>query len=208
MQPGWNMGNTYDASSDQVFLPKSSAITDRTLTLDSNGTDFQGLRHAGRELVRGADYTVTGDRLTLTAAALTRLAGDRAYGVDATLEALFSRGVPWRIDVITYDTPVLSDTAGTTSAFSVPTQFRGDSLATMEAGYDHGSNAGPADWTPFQQYDTSFSAYTADAIKLTPEFFNAVRDGSRITLTFHFWSGATVTYHVTRAGTAVTGTNA
>jgi endoglucanase len=133
------------ASSDQVFLPKSSAITDRTLTLDSNGTDFQGLRHAGRELVRGADYTVTGDRLTLTAAALTRLAGDRAYGVDATLEATFSRGVPWRIDVITYDTPVLSDAAASTAAFSVPTRFRGDVLATMEARYDDGSNAGPAD---------------------------------------------------------------
>ncbi|MFF0160610.1 cellulase family glycosylhydrolase [Streptomyces sp. NPDC005263] len=193
------------ASSDQVFLSKSSAITSQTLTLNSNGTNFQGLWHAGRELAEGTDYTVSGDRLTLTAAALTRLAGERAYGVNATLEARFSRGVPWRIDVITYDTPVLSDADGSTGAFAVPTRFRGDVLATMEARYEDGSNAGPADWTPYQQWDTAFSAYTGDAIKLTPEFFNAVKDGSRVTLTFHFWSGATVTYQVTKSGTSVTG---
>nr|WP_267891250.1 X2-like carbohydrate binding domain-containing protein [Streptomyces dysideae] len=86
-----------------VFLPKSSAITSQTLTLNPNGTDFQGLRHGSRNLAQGRDHTVSGKRLTLTAAALTALAGDRAYGVNATPEARFSRGVPWRIDVITYD---------------------------------------------------------------------------------------------------------
>ncbi|MFF3849827.1 cellulase family glycosylhydrolase [Streptomyces sp. NPDC002328] len=196
------------ASSDLLFLPKSGAVPSRTLTLNPNGTDFQGLRHGTRNLVRGRDYTVTGNQLTLTAAALTELAGDRAYGVNSTIEARFSRGVPWRIDVITADTPVLSNTTGNTNAFAIPTQFRGDMLATMEARYDDGSNAGPASWTPFQEWDVAFSAYTSDAIKLTPKFFDAVRDGSRITLTFHFWSGSTVTYHVTRSGTTVTGTPA
>ncbi|MGW3562584.1 cellulase family glycosylhydrolase [Streptomyces sp. NPDC000941] len=194
------------ASSDTVFLPKSGAITGQTLTLNPNGTDFQGLRQGNRDLVKGEDYTVSGDRLTLTAAALSRLAGDRAYGVNATLEARFSRGVPWRIDVITYDPPVLSNATGSTGSYAIPTQFRGDMLATMEARYDDGSNAGPADWTPYQQWDAAFSAYTGDSIKLTPDFFNAVKDGSRVTLTFDFWSGASVTYHVTKTGTSVTGT--
>ena len=75
-------------------------------------------------LLKGRDYTVSGDQLTLTAATLTKLAGDRTYGVDATLEARFSRGVPWRIDVITYDTPVLSDASGSTSGLTIPTRFR------------------------------------------------------------------------------------
>ncbi|MFG2127113.1 cellulase family glycosylhydrolase [Streptomyces sp. NPDC048751] len=196
------------ASSDLVFLPKSSPVTSRTLTLNTNGTDFQGLRHGNRNLVNGKDYTVSGSSLTLTAAALTELAGNRTYGVNATLEARFSRGVPWRIDVITYDAPVLSTASGSTSGLTIPTQFRGDMLATMEAKYDDGSNAGPASWTSFQQWDTAFSAYTGDSIKLTAEFFNSLRDGSRVTLTFHFWSGATATYHVTKTGGAVTGTTA
>lgn len=196
------------ASSDLVFLPKSSPVTSRTLTLNTNGTDFQGLRHGNRNLVNGKDYTVSGSSLTLTAAALTELAGDRRYGVNATLEARFSRGVPWRIDVITYDAPVLSNASGSTSGLTIPTEFRGDMLATMEAKYDDGSNAGPASWTSFQQWDTAFSAYTGDSIKLTSEFFNSLKDGSRVTLTFHFWSGARATYHVTKTGSAVTGTTA
>ncbi|UUU19863.1 cellulase family glycosylhydrolase [Streptomyces sp. DSM 40750] len=196
------------ASSDMVFLPKSGALTSQDLTLNPNGTDFQGLRHGSRNLLRGRDYTVSGNRLTLTATALTELAGDRAYGVNATLEARFSRGVPWRIDVITYDRPVLSNASGNTGGLTIPTQFRGDMLATMEARYDDGSNAGPASWTSFQQWDTAFSAYTNDSIKLTAEFFTSLRDGSRVTLTFHFWSGATAVYHVTKSGNAVTGSPA
>lgn len=86
--------------------------------------------------------------------------------VKATLEARFSRGAPWRIDVISYDTPVLSDTYGTTDSYAIPTQFRGDQLATMEARYDDGSNAGPASWTRYQQWGAAFSACTSDAIRL------------------------------------------
>lgn len=194
------------ASSDLVFLPKSSDITSQSLTLNPNGTDFQGLWYGSRELAKGSDYTLSGNQLTLTAATLKQLAGDREYGVKATLQARFSRGVPWRIDVISYDTPVLSDADGSTSSFAIPTRFQGDMLATMEARYDDGSNAGPASWTPYQQWDTAFSAYTSDAIKLTPDFFNSLKEDSRVTLTFHFWSGATVTYHVTKTGTSVTGT--
>jgi endoglucanase len=191
-----------------VFVPKSGAVTSHELTLNLNGTDFQGLRHGSRPLLRGRDYTVSGDRLTLTAAALTALVGDRPHGVNATLEARFSRGVPWRIDVISHERPVLSSASGNTGGLSVPTQFRGDMLATMEAKYDDGGNAGPADWTSYQQWDTAFSAYTGDAIKLTAEFFTSLRDNARVTLTFHFWSGAKVTYHVTKSGSTVTGSPA
>ena len=110
--------------------------------------------------------------------------------------------------MITYDRPIPSNASGSTSGLSVPTRFRGDMLATMEAKYDDGSNAGPASRTSYQQWDTAFSAYTDDSIKLTAEFSNSLRDGSRVTLTFHFWSGATTTYYVTKSGSAVTGSPA
>lgn len=193
------------ASTDQVFLPKSAPIQDRTLTLNLNGTAFQGLSQGGHELTAGRDYTVNGTQLTLTRTALTQLAGSRSYGLNATLQARFSQGTPWRIDILTYDTPLLSDTSGSTAGLSIPTQFRGDQLATMESRYADGTNAGPADWTSYQQWDTAFSAYTSDAIKLTAAYFDSLRNGDSVTLTFHFWSGATVTYHVTRSGNSVTG---
>ncbi|NEA98772.1 cellulase family glycosylhydrolase [Streptomyces sp. SID13726] len=194
------------ASSDQVFLPRSSPITSRTLTLNTNTTDFQGLRQGNRNLVKGRDWTVSGDQLTLTATALTELAGDRAYGLNSTIEARFSRGVPWRIDIVTYDAPLLSDASGDSTGLTIPTRFRGDQLATMEAKYDDGGNAGPADWTSYQQWDSAFTAYTGDSIKLTPDFVNSLRSDARVTLTFHFWSGGSATYHVTKSGGTVTGT--
>lgn len=195
------------ASSDQVFVPKSQPITDHTLTLERNGTAFRGLWHGDTRLLVGRDYTVSGDRLTLTKSALTRLVGDRTYGVNASLQARFSAGAPWPIDVITHDLPVQSDTTGTTDSFAIPTQFRGDVLATMQARYADGSNAGTATWTPYQEFhQTFYPLYADDTLVLTPAFLNALTDNAPVTLTFDFWSGAAVTYHVTRTGTTVTGT--
>ncbi|WDZ88157.1 cellulase family glycosylhydrolase [Micromonospora cathayae] len=195
------------ASSDQVYNAKASAISSKTLTLNLNGTSFVSLKQGGTDLVRGTDYTVSGDQLTLTAAALTRLTGNRAYGVNSTLHAHFSAGVPWRIDIISYDTPVLSNATGTTAAFNVPTQFRGDQLATMEAKYADGSNAGPHNWTSYKEFDVTFAPnYASNTITLKPEFFAEVNEGAPVTLTFHFWSGAKLTYKVTKTGGNVTGT--
>jgi endoglucanase len=197
------------ASSDMVFLPKSGAITSKTLTLNLNGTTFQGLRQGNTDLSQGTDYTVSGDQLTLTASALTRLAGSRAFGVNATVQARFSQGVPWSINVITYDPPVLSNATGTISALTVATQFRGDVLATMEAKYADGSNAGQVNWTSYQEFSAAFMPdYPAGTITLKSDFLNALRDGAQVTLTFHFWSGTLVTYHVTKSGSSVTGTTA
>ncbi|GAA4671531.1 cellulase family glycosylhydrolase [Phytohabitans rumicis] len=193
------------ASSDQVYVPRTGTITSKTLTLNLNGTSFQGLRQGSTNLANGTDYTVSGNTLTLTASALTRLVGNRAYGVNATIEARFSTGVPWQINVITSDPPTQAGATGTTSSFAIPTQFRGDQLATMEAKYADGTPAGPANWTPYKEFWQHFQPdYNANTILLKTEFFNEVNDG-RVTLTFHFWSGAQVTYYITKSGTAVTG---
>ncbi|NKE61842.1 cellulase family glycosylhydrolase [Lentzea sp. PSKA42] len=194
------------AFTDQVFSAKSSAITAKTITLNLNGTSFQGLWHGDTALVSGRDYTVAGDRLTLTAQALTRLSGSRQYGTNAVLTARFSRGVPWKLHVITYDQPVLSNASGTTASFAIPTTFRGDLLATMEAKYADGTNAGPNDWTSFKEYDRTFAPdYSSGTTLLRPDFLNAVRDNARVTLTFHYWSGTKVTYYITKSGNTVTG---
>ncbi|MFJ3307221.1 cellulase family glycosylhydrolase [Streptomyces sp. NPDC086549] len=195
------------AASDSVFVPKSGPVKDRTLTLNLNGATFTALKQGSTKLVSGRDYALSGNRLTLKAAALTRLVGNRAYGVNATLQATFSRGVAWPIRVITYDTPAQSGTTATTGSFRIPTQFRGDVLATMEATYADGGNAGPTNWTPYQQFNTAFAPdYAKKAIRLTPAFLDAVKDNARVKLTFHFWSGVTTTYYVTKSGSTVTGT--
>lgn len=195
------------ASFDKVFVPKSSPVTAKPLTLNLNGTSFRGVWQGETRLLPERDYTVSGTTLTFTAKALTRLVGNRAYGVNSTIQARFTRGVPWNIDIVTNDVPVLSDATGTTESFTVPTQYRGNDLATMHATYADGGNAGPTDWTPYQEFNKAFSPdYANGTIILTPEFLKTLRDGEPATLVFHFYSGAKVTYHVTRSGSSVTGT--
>ncbi|MFY1633300.1 cellulase family glycosylhydrolase [Solwaraspora sp. WMMB335] len=195
------------AASDMIFVPRTGSITAKTLALNLNGLSFTGLSQGSTNLVQGTDYTISGSQLTLTTSAVTRLVGNRAYGVNATLQARFSAGVPWRINIISYDTPVLQNATGSTSSFNIPTTFRGDQLATMEARYADGSNAGPHNWTSYKEFDVTFRPnYDAGTITLTSDFFAEVNDGQQVTLTFHFWSGATVTYRVTRSGSSVTGT--
>ncbi|MFE2756030.1 cellulase family glycosylhydrolase [Actinosynnema sp. NPDC059335] len=193
------------ASSDRVHVPGTGAITAESLTLNLNGTAFRGLRHNGADLVQGTDYTLSGTTVTFTPAALTRLVGNRAHGVNATVEARFSQGVPWSIDIITSDPPTQAAATGTTASFAVPTLFRGDQLATMEAVYADGSPAGPANWTPFKEFWQHFQPdYATGRLILKPEFFAEVADGV-VTLTFHFWSGARTTYRITKTGDQVTG---
>lgn len=195
------------ASFDKVYVPKSSAITAKSLTLNLNGTTFRGVWQGGTKLAAGRDYTVSGNRLTLTAKALTRLVGNRTYGVNSTLQARFTGGLPWQIDIVTQDTPVLTDATGTNASFTVPTQYRGDDLATMHSTYADGTNAGPLDWNPYQEFNKAFSPdYANGGIILTPEFLTSLREGTTAKLIFHFYSGVTATYHVTKSGGSVTGT--
>ncbi|WP_324606651.1 cellulase family glycosylhydrolase [Kitasatospora azatica] len=195
------------ASTDNLFVPKSGTIPAQTITLNRNGEWFTGLWQGDRPLIPYLDYTVNGDQLTLTSRALTRLAGDRAYGVNSTLRITYSQGLPWQLHVISSDKPVVSDATGTTTGLNIPTQFHGDQLATMEAKYADGTNAGSASWTAFQAFNSAFAPdYAGNALVLKPDFLNALKDGTPATLTFHFWSGATVSYQVTKSGTTVTGT--
>ncbi|MEY9966903.1 endoglucanase [Streptacidiphilus sp. MAP12-16] len=207
IKAGWTT-RSGTASSDQVFVPKSGPVTARTLVLNPNGRTFRGLFPGRTALVRGRDYTLSGNRLTLTPALLARLTAHHGYGVAATLSAQFSAGAPWPISVVSSATPVLSGANGNTSGLTIPAQFRGDVLATVEARYADGSNAGPNSWTPFQGFDSDFVPdYTHNTLILTPDFFKGIRQGAQVTLTVRFWSGAAVTYHLTARGTSVTGTS-
>ncbi|WP_457030707.1 cellulase family glycosylhydrolase [Kitasatospora sp. P5_F3] len=194
------------ASFDKVFVPKAGPVTAKSLTLNLNGTGFRGVWQGNTKLAAGRDYTVSGTQLTFTAKALTRLVGNRAYGVNATLQAKFTSGLPWNIDIVTNDAPSVSAATGTTDAFAVPTQYKGNELATIHATYADGTNAGPTSWTPYQEFNQAFSPdYPNSTIILTPAFLTSLREGEAATVVFHFYSGNTATYHVTKTGTTVTG---
>nr|WP_284039804.1 hypothetical protein [Micromonospora sp. MSM11] len=109
------------------------------------------------------------------------------------------------MNLISYDRPIQAAATGTTGSFAIPTQFRGDQLATMEAKYADGSPAGPSNWTSYKEFWTNFQPdYGANSILMKPEFFAEVDNGP-VTLTFHFWSGTQITYRLSKSGSSVTG---
>ncbi|WBP84754.1 cellulase family glycosylhydrolase [Kitasatospora cathayae] len=194
------------ASTDNVFLPASGPITAQTITLNPNGLWFTGLWQGDRPLIPFLDYTLDGDQLTLTADALTRLAGDRAHGVNANIQVRYSDGVPWQLNIRSYDKPTMANATGTLDELTIPSWFNGSLMANVQSTYADGTAAGPASWTTYQSFDNYRPDYTANTTTVKPDFLKSLKDGAPVTLTFRFWTGDTVTYTVTKSGNTVTGT--
>ncbi|WP_110930279.1 cellulase family glycosylhydrolase [Paenibacillus bouchesdurhonensis] len=199
-------GRSSTASSDLLHVKQGTAVKDTSVQLNLNGNTLISLSVNGTTLKSGTDYTLNGSTLTFKASQLSKLTTSGKLGVNATIVAKFNKGADWKFNVVLYNTPKLSSTTGTTSSFAIPTAFNGDQLATMEAVYVNGGNAGPHNWTSFKEFETTFSpAYSEGKIKLQQAFFNEVNDGT-ITLKFHFWSGEIVNYTIKKNGSTVTGT--
>ncbi|WP_028608918.1 cellulase family glycosylhydrolase [Paenibacillus harenae] len=214
----WNDPELYDlimaslksrsatAESDLIFVRKDAPAQDSVMPLNLNGNVLTSIKLGDYELMEGTDYALNGEDLTLKASFLANLTDSAELGEVAVLKAQFNKGTDWTFYVMYNDTPVLQNAEGTTANFAIPTAFNGDRLATMEAAYAEGGNAGPHNWTSFKEFARTFKpSYAANEITLTQSFFNEVNDGTVI-LKFHFWSGAIIEYTITKNGTNITGT--
>ncbi|MDQ6420128.1 cellulase family glycosylhydrolase [Paenibacillus sp. LHD-117] len=204
MKASWQ-GRSATAVSDLVFVKQGEPIADISVQLQPNGNKLTSLSINGKKLSRIFDYQIKGDVLTFKKSFLERVTKSGETGVRATVTADFNKGADWQFRIVAAGTPILHGASGTTDAFAIPTDFRGDQLATMEAVYADGSNAGPQNWTSFKEFSYTFQpSYDTGEILLKKNFFNEVKDGT-VTLKFHFWSGEIVHYTLTKSGSGVTG---
>lgn len=205
MKASWKTRSA-TAETDLIFVEKGTEVQDQYIQLNLNGNRLTKLSVNGKNLKRGSDYISSGNTLTIKASELTKLTSSGEYGVNAVITAEFNKGADWKFRVLVNGTPALQNAQGTTNDFAIPTTFNGDLLATMEAVYTDGSNAGPQNWTSYKEFEYTFSpSYDDGKITLKPNFFNEVNDGEVI-LKFHFWSGKVISYKITKSGTAITGT--
>ncbi|RKL68225.1 cellulase [Salipaludibacillus neizhouensis] len=203
MKASWTTRSS-TAESNLVHLKKGDEIKDISMQLNLNGNEMTSLSVDGRELVHGSDYEVKSDVLIFKKKVLARLTNFDNLGVDATVTAHFDKGADWNFHLTTYDTPALQSAEGTANEFVIPTLFNGDTLATMEAVYGTGENAGPQNWTSFKEFAYTFKpSYDTNQIILSQNFFNEIRDGEEVILTFHFWSGEKITYTIIKEGDTV-----
>lgn len=203
MKQGWK-GRSSNAESDLVYIRKDAEVKDVAVALNLNGNSFTSLFHEEQALEKGKDYELDGDRLILKSALLEKLI-TKKFGVNAVLTARFSAGADWTLNLIYYDTPSFISAQAPEGIYTIPTWFNGDSLATLEAVYTAGGNAGPNDWTPFKEYNKAFYPdYTTGEVKFTDDFWKEVKDGE-VQLRMHFRSGAVIPYTITKTGTQIVG---
>ncbi len=208
MAASWK-GRSSTADTDFVFLKQGEEINDVTRTLNLNGNELVSLKVGEKSLVEGEDYILEGDALTLKASLLSQFASTE-LGKATEITATFNKGADWSFNVYNYQSPVLADSEGTTSDFAIPLQYNGNLLKTMEATYvDDGSFAGPQNWTAFKQFGYAFAPNYKDNLLTFPNgnerFFKEIADKREVELTFHFWSGESVKYLVTKNGDYVVG---
>jgi endoglucanase len=195
------------ASSDLVFVDASDKVQDKSVTLNLNGLEFKDLRFGNTTLKPQREYTLDGTTLTIKAKVVERILGDREVGTSAQLKVRFSAGMPWKLNFISSEDPAVEDASGTNESLLIPAAFNGDQLSTMESIYADGSGAGYHSWATFPEFWEDFRPdYEGGTIKLTKRYLDSLKDGEPVSLTFHFWSGKTLEYTVTRDGTVVTGT--
>lgn len=187
-----------NANTDSIYIKHNTPLKDRDIYLNLNGNTLVGVKHNEQVLEEKTDYEIKDNQLTIKLNLLEKvLTGE--LGVNAILSLEFSSGANWDVHVIYYDTPVLKPTQGITTNFYIPTIFNGDRLATMEAIYMKGDNAGPQNWTSFKEYNHCFKPiYETNLIQITADFFKEVKEQEAIKLRFHFWSGETMDYLVTK----------
>jgi hypothetical protein len=189
-------GRVTTTDSDLIFLKSGVPVQDMPINLNLNGNNFVSLQDGSTTLTSGTAYTLSGSLLTIKAATLAKYASGN-FGQKTTLTINVNSGPSWHVYVRYYNTPTPSSVVGNNgSGLSIPVAFNGDLLSTMEAKYTNGDNAGPANWTPFQQFNSAFTPdYANNNITLTPAFFSGMPAGT-INLAFHFWSGNIVNYQI------------
>ena len=191
------VGRATTAESDLLFLKAGTPVGDTLVNLHLNGNTLVSVDDNGTILSPGTDYTIVGDALTLKAPVLAKYATG-AFGQKATLTINSNVGPAWKIYVRYFNTPV-PDPLTTVSGgpLSIPVAFNGDVLATMEAKYPDGSNAGPVGWSAFPFWGSDFHPdYANNAVVLSSSFFSTAPLGSTVNLWLHFWSGRVLQYQI------------
>jgi aryl-phospho-beta-D-glucosidase BglC (GH1 family) len=205
MKSSWNGRSSY-TTSDRLFIKEEYLNKDQELKLILNGNSLEGIYNGTNEMVLGTDYTYENEIVTLNGTYMNQLIKDsgNTYGVIGILRFDFSGGADWNLYVTYYDNPELTPAKGNTSTLSIPTDFKGTRLSTMEAIYTDGSgNAGPQNWTSYKQFSETFSPdYINNSITVNSKFFAETKNGE-IQLKFHFQSGEVIEYTVVKADNEV-----
>ena len=194
--------------SDRIFIKKGTGVSEVTEKLSLNGNTLISIHDGNGPLVLDQDYTIstlTDDTVTLKASYLEGVLTN-TYGENAALTFKFSQGEDWKVFIHGYDRATMAPAQDTTDSLTIPVNYNGDLVSTMEALYEDGTAAGPQNWTTYKEFGKTFKPnYTDQTLTITSDFFAETNNG-QVTLKVHFLSGEVVTYTIVKSENTVTGT--
>lgn len=199
-------GRSSTAERDFINLFEG-AVEDKQLKLSLNGNTLAGIRSESGGALSEDSYTLTEDTLTFKADYISALVTDPAqYGRLETLYLEFSVGPDWTVYVYNTSTPEFTEVEGRKGALTIPCDFKGTQLKTVEAKYISGGSNSPGsqNWTTFKQYGDQFTTVT-DGVRFTNNFFNETAGECEIQFIFYFWNDTTVEYNLTVSDGKVVG---
>ncbi len=199
-------GRSSTAERDFINLFEG-AVEDKQLKLSLNGNTLAGIRSESGGALSEDSYTLTEDTLTFKADYISALVTDPAqYGRLETLYLEFSAGPDWTVYVYNTSTPEFTEVEGRKGALTIPCDFKGTQLKTVEAKYISGGSNSPGsqNWTTFKQYGDQFTTVT-DGVRFTNNFFNETAGECEIQFIFYFWNDTTVEYNLTVSDGKVVG---
>jgi len=199
------------ADFDFIYLKKGSAAKDVAMKLHTNGNTLIAVRNGSKILTEGAEYTLDGDRIIFDGTFLQQFKTGN-YGVKDTLTLQFSAGVDWKLNLIYYDTPELSELSERSwinesvydilFASYIPIAFNGDRLMAVTSVYADGQPTGGTNdegnlfreylFDFFPEYDNP--RYDTGRILLRSDFSEKLDQGEDVFLVFYFWSGTKIIY--------------
>ncbi|KAH0352254.1 endoglucanase B, partial [Aureobasidium melanogenum] len=203
-------------TSADLFVRVGQNVTSRTLpyTLPSHTTLTSISGPNGTSLARGADYAVAGDNIIFSAAFLrTYFTPSTSPGSIANLVLSFSTGADLTLNLVLWDTPVLSSTSSSAAAangssISIPVQWKGINIpAAVKAVSTNGTYLFD-DFTkyygPLQNARTTYNSqwnWDTDDLIVTAAAVNAAQTLSEdVIFTFEFYPrvpGNAVNYTLT-----------
>ncbi|CAI9632259.1 glycoside hydrolase family 5 protein [Alternaria burnsii] len=104
---------TTQSSSAYIYHRKNETVGDVTLGFAFNGNTLSKISRGSKQLAKGKDYSVSGEKITFAASYLkTILTPTSQTGTLANLTLTFNRGAALQVNVLQYTTPTLSNTSG------------------------------------------------------------------------------------------------
>ena len=201
--------SSYSTGLNTNYLSKE-LDSDLEINLTLNGNTFVSIDG----LTEGIDYTYNSENESIILkkefinSKFNSLL-ENQYGSIADLVIRFSNGADWHQYLVKYAVPVLGETSGTTSGFSIPVEFNGAKIRRAVAYNEEGNKIGPnSSWWKYLQYSETFLAdYNNGTIEIKSNFFNDWSVSSingEIKFVFEFYDGQFIEYTLIKDNDQIT----